>query len=118
MKKYTLYSIIGFPLIIILLTALIIISFHNNSFNTVEKMYSSYFANTHLEYNKKIVTNLVKNIKEIIDYENENIEQRVKRVLRDKLEIALKIVQNIYKNNNDSSIFFTELKTIFLLYSI
>jgi len=101
MKKYTLYSIIGFPLIIILLTALIIISFHNNSFNTVEKMYSSYFANTHLEYNKKIVTNLVKNIKEIIDYENENIEQRVKRVLRDKLEIALKIVQNIYKNNNE-----------------
>ena len=80
MKKYTLYSIIGFPLIIILLTALIIISFHNNSFNTVEKMYSSYFTNTHLEYNKKIVTNLVKNIKEIIDYENENIEHYVARL--------------------------------------
>ena len=102
MNKYTLYSIVVFPILVMILTTLSTITFSNNSLNTVEKIYSSYFTNGHMEYNKKIVFNAVKNIKETIYYENKNIEYQSKRDLKDKLEIAQKIIQYIYDSNKDT----------------
>jgi len=111
MNKYTLYSILIFPILAIILTTTLTLSSSHNSIESIENIYTSHYTEDYTEYSKKRVFNTVKKLEDTISYEVKNIESQLENDLKDKLEIALRIIQDIY-NTNKSILSKEEMKKI------
>lgn len=138
MKKSILYSIIIFPITAILLVAILVDKFNSENIKKIEKIYSSQLSSLHNEYNKNNIHNIVKSIQHSINYNTQYIERILKLEIKHKIEMALKLVNDIYtiqsnektkekikslvietikKLNNESSYFFIiDTKTNIMLY--